>query len=156
MVYNESSLENLCFAILSSSIEFALFFVPTPLNCTDANHLCTSFLTFKLNANETIAVIQSIIDVLPEDVTMEGNGLDYIFVHKNYLCSLIEKYLTNRTFTVRENDGSVHDMVIGAYESLAFLPNFMRAGVGVVIAANVWVFERAVELPDELCDGRWG
>ncbi|XP_057504842.1 lysM domain receptor-like kinase 3 isoform X2 [Actinidia eriantha] len=112
---------------------------PTPLNCTDANRLCTSFLAFKPNANETLAVIQSMFDVLPGDVTIEGNGRDYVFVRKNCSCSPIEeKYLTNTTFTVRENGGSVHDMVIGAYEGLAFLPNFTRAArAGSVVSLQL-------------------
>ncbi|PSS07394.1 LysM domain receptor-like kinase [Actinidia chinensis var. chinensis] len=112
---------------------------PTPLNCTDANRLCTSFLAFKQNANETLAVIQSMFDVLPEDVTIEGNGRDYVFVRKNCSCAPVEdKYLTNTTFTVRENGRSVHDMVIGAYEGLAFLPNFTRAArAGSVVSLQL-------------------
>ncbi|PSS09770.1 LysM domain receptor-like kinase [Actinidia chinensis var. chinensis] len=112
---------------------------PTPLNCTDANRLCTSFLAFKPNANETLAVIQSMFDVLPGDVTIEGNGRDDVFVRKNCSCSPFEeKYLTNTTFTVRENGGSVHDMVIGAYEGLAFLPNFTRAArAGSVVSLQL-------------------
>ncbi|KAL6996397.1 LysM domain receptor-like kinase 3 [Sarracenia purpurea var. burkii] len=67
-------------------------------------------------------------DVLSEDVTVEGNGRDYVFVRKNCSCAPAgKKYLTNTTFTVRENGGSVRDTVIEAYEGLAFLPNFTRA-----------------------------
>ncbi|XP_059640814.1 lysM domain receptor-like kinase 3 isoform X2 [Cornus florida] len=113
---------------------------PTPLNCTDTSRLCTSFLAFKPNPNQTLAVIQSMFDVFPEDVTVEGNGRDYLFIRKNCSCAMnIEKYLTNTTFTVRENGGSVYDMVIDSYDGLAFLPNSTRpARVGAVVSLQLF------------------
>ncbi|THF98481.1 hypothetical protein TEA_005976 [Camellia sinensis var. sinensis] len=104
------------------------FSYPTPLNCSDTTRLCTSFLAFKPNSNETLAVIQSMFDVLPEDLTFEGNGRDYVFIRKNCSCfRSIKKYLTNTTYTVRENSGSVYDVVVEAYDGLAFFPNNMKA-----------------------------
>ncbi|KAM7476010.1 hypothetical protein LguiB_023253 [Lonicera macranthoides] len=100
---------------------------PSPLNCTETTRLCTSFLAFKPQPNQTLALIQSMFDVLPQDLTVEGNGRDYIFIRKNCSCaSPIKKYLTNTTYTVRENGGFVYDKVIEAYGGLAFLPNSRR------------------------------
>lgn len=100
---------------------------PSPLNCTETTRLCTSFLAFKPQPNQTLALIQSMFDVLPRDLTVEGNGRDYIFIRKNCSCaSPIKKYLTNTTYTVRENGGFVYDKVIEAYGGLAFLPNSRR------------------------------
>ncbi|XAR50687.1 Non-specific serine/threonine protein kinase [Bertholletia excelsa] len=116
------------------------FAYPTPLNCTDTGRLCSSFLAFKPSADETLLVIQSMFDVLPDDVTVEGNGRDYVFIRKNCSCDPnLNKYLTNTTFTVRKNGGSVHDMVIEAYEGLAFLPNFTRpARTGAVVSLRLF------------------
>ncbi|KAI8020628.1 LysM domain receptor-like kinase 3 [Camellia lanceoleosa] len=128
--------------LLSSVLHFytLCFSYPTPLNCTDTTRLCTSFLAFKPNSNETLSVIQSMFDVLPEDVTVEGNGRDYVFIRKNCSCaSTTYKYLTNTTYTVRENGGSVHEMVIEAYDGLALLPNFSRAArAGAVVSLELF------------------
>lgn len=94
----------------------------TPLNCTDTTRLCTSFIAFKPTAEQTLAVIQSMFDVLPRDIKIEGNGRNYIFIKKNCTCSSdLNKYLTSTTFTVRENNGSVYDMVMRAYDGLAYV-----------------------------------
>ncbi|CAK9153487.1 unnamed protein product, partial [Ilex paraguariensis] len=79
-------------------------------------------------------------DVLPEDITVEGNDRGYVFIRKNCSCaSTIHKYLTNTTFTVRENGGSVYDMVINAYGGLAFLSNSNReARVGGVVSLRLF------------------
>ncbi|KAL7191236.1 hypothetical protein ACSBR2_023330 [Camellia fascicularis] len=128
--------------LLSSVLHFytLCFSYPTPLNCTDTTRLCTSFLAFKPNLNETLSVIQSMFDVLPEDVTVEGNGRDYVFIRKNCSCaSTTYKYLTDTTYTVRENGGSVHEMVIEAYDGLALLPNFSRAArAGAVVSLELF------------------
>ncbi|CAI9757642.1 unnamed protein product [Fraxinus pennsylvanica] len=93
----------------------------TPLNCTDTTRLCTSFIAFKPTAEQTLAVIQSMFDVLPQDIRIEGNGRNYIFIKKNCSCSSdLNEYLTSTTFTVRENNGSVYDMVMRAYDGLAY------------------------------------
>lgn len=101
---------------------------PTPMNCTDTTRLCTSFLAFKPSPNQTLPVIQSMFDVLPEDVTVEGDGGGgYVFIKKNCSCaSGINEYLTNTTFTVRSGEGYVYDMVTEAYGGLTFLPNSTR------------------------------
>ncbi|KAA8541739.1 hypothetical protein F0562_022891 [Nyssa sinensis] len=130
----------LLFLLISFLQIYSLCSYPTPLNCTDTTRLCTSFLAFKPNANQTFAVIQSMFDVLPEDVTVEGNGRDYVFIRKNCSCaSTIKRYLTNTTFTVRENGGSVYDMVIEAYDGLAFLSNTTRAArTGAVMSLQLF------------------
>ncbi|RDX63975.1 LysM domain receptor-like kinase 3, partial [Mucuna pruriens] len=97
---------------------------PTPTNCTDTSRVCTSFLAFKPQPNQTLAVIQSMFDVLPSEITVEGNGWDYIFIRKNCSCAAgMKKYLSNTTLTVKSNGGLVHDLVMEAYDGLALLPN---------------------------------
>ncbi|KAI3763342.1 hypothetical protein L1987_53796 [Smallanthus sonchifolius] len=112
----------------------------TPLNCTEASRLCTSFLAFSPSANETLGVIMSMFDVLPEDVTVEGNGRDYVFVRKNCSCIdlSVRKYLTNTTYTARENGESLYGMVVDAYGGLGYLANFTRpARVGAVVSLQL-------------------
>ncbi|PIN26044.1 Serine/threonine protein kinase [Handroanthus impetiginosus] len=124
------------FFLCSSSVEA----YPSPLNCTDTTRLCTSFLAFKPSPEQTLPVIQSMFDVLQEDITIEGNGRDYIFIKKNCSCaSGLNKYLTNTTFTVRENNGSVYDLVIDSYDGLAYFPsNFTReAKKGTVVSLRL-------------------
>ncbi|KAF8400946.1 hypothetical protein HHK36_014249 [Tetracentron sinense] len=79
-------------------------------------------------------------DVLPEDVTVEGNGRDYLFIKKNCSCvSPIKKYLTSTTFTVKADEGSVYEMVREAYEELAFVPNAtQRARAGAVVSLHLF------------------
>ncbi|KAL2539203.1 LysM domain receptor-like kinase 3 [Abeliophyllum distichum] len=113
---------------------------PTPLNCTDTTRLCTSFLAFKPTSKQTLPVIQSMFDVLSQDITIEGNGRDYIFIKKNCFCaSGLHKYLSNTTFTVRENNGSLYDLVMDAYDGLAyFSTNFTRkARKGAVVSLRL-------------------
>lgn len=113
-----------------------------PLNCTETSRLCTSFLAFIPSPNQTLAVIMSMFDVLPPDVTVEGNGRDYVFVKKNCSCAgyPVNKYLTTTTYTVRENGGSLYDMVVDAYGGLGFLSNFTRrpARVGAVVSLKLF------------------
>ncbi|KAL2332329.1 hypothetical protein Fmac_019910 [Flemingia macrophylla] len=97
---------------------------PTPMNCTDTSRICTSFLAFKPQPNQTLAVIQSMFDVLPGEITVEGNGWDYIFIRKNCSCAAgMKKYVSNTTLTVKSNGGYVHDLVIEAYDGLALMPS---------------------------------
>lgn len=113
---------------------------PTPLNCSDPGRLCSSFLAFKPGPDETLSVIQSMFDVLPHDITVEGNGRDYVFIRKNCSCAPgNNQYLTNTTFTVRESNGSVYDLVIDAYDGLAYFPtNFTReAKKGAVVSLKL-------------------
>ncbi|XP_043719762.1 lysM domain receptor-like kinase 3 [Telopea speciosissima] len=116
-----------------------LFSDPTPLNCSDSTRLCTSFLAFKPNRNQTLAAIQSMFDVLPNDITVEGNDFGYLFIKKNCSCSaLIDKYLTNTTFTVRQDEGLVYEMVREAYGGLAFMSNSTRKALyGSVISLQL-------------------
>ncbi|XP_047964159.1 lysM domain receptor-like kinase 3 [Salvia hispanica] len=102
---------------------------PSPLNCTDTTRLCTSFLAFKPSPEQPLPVILSMFDVLQEDVTVEGNGRDYVFIKKNCSCALgLRKYLSNTTFTVREDNGSVYGLVRESYDGLAYFPsNVTRA-----------------------------
>ncbi|KVI05947.1 Concanavalin A-like lectin/glucanase, subgroup, partial [Cynara cardunculus var. scolymus] len=114
---------------------------PTPLNCTETSRLCTSFLAFSPSPNQTLDVIMSMFDVLPNDVTVEGNGRNYVFVRKNCSCatSPVYKYLTNTTYTVRKNGGSVYDLVVDSYGGLAYLSNFSRpARTGAVVSLQLF------------------
>ncbi|KAF4404917.1 hypothetical protein G4B88_006303 [Cannabis sativa] len=118
-----------------------LFSYPTPMNCTDTTRLCTSFLAFKPMENQTLSVIQSMFDVLPGDVTVEGTGgRGYVFIKKNCSCaSTIKKYVTNTTFTVKSSNGLVHDMVMEAYNGLAIVPNTTRpAKYGAVVSLTLF------------------
>ncbi|XP_047316983.1 lysM domain receptor-like kinase 3 [Impatiens glandulifera] len=112
----------------------------SPLNCSDTVRVCTSFISFKPNPNETFQVIQSMFDVLPQDITLEGDDRGYVFIRKNCSCSpYVKKYLTNTTFTVRQNGGSVHNMVIDGYQGLALLPNYTRAArAGAVVSIQLF------------------
>lgn len=121
----------------------ALFsYTTTPMNCTDTTRLCTSFLAFKPKVNQTLAVIQSMFDVLPGDVTVEGSdgGRGYVFVRKNCSCAEgIKQYVTNTTFTVKSGQGLVHDLVADAYDGLALLPNTTRAARnGAVVSLRLF------------------
>lgn len=117
---------------------------PTPLNCTEASRLCTSFLSFTPSPNQTLEVILSMFDVLPNDVTVDAvktNGRNTVFVRKNCSCSNspVHEYVTNTTYTVRKNGGSVYDMVIDAYGGLAYLSNFTRpAREGAVVSLQLF------------------
>ncbi|KAK3410904.1 hypothetical protein EUGRSUZ_J02935 [Eucalyptus grandis] len=112
----------------------------TPMNCTDTSRLCTSFLAFKPEQNETFGVIQSMFDVLPADVTVESSNLDYVFVRKNCSClSTPRKYATNTTYTMKSDEGYVYDTVIEAYDGLALLPNSTRrAKAGAVVSLRLF------------------
>lgn len=115
-------------------------FSTQPMNCTETTRLCTSFLAFKPQENLTLAMIQSMFDVLPQDVTREGNGHGYIFIKKNCSCLSKDKvYVTNSTYTVKFSGGYVYDIVINAYDGLAFLPNTTRqAKVGAVVSLRLF------------------
>ncbi|XP_050232360.1 lysM domain receptor-like kinase 3 [Mercurialis annua] len=111
-----------------------------PMNCTDTTRLCTSFLAFKPQENQSLSVIQSMFDVLPQDVTLEDNDHGYVFIKKNCSClSSARVYATNSTFTVKSSEGFVYDIVFDAYEGLALLPNTTRsAKVGAVISLRLF------------------
>ncbi|KAJ9190258.1 hypothetical protein P3X46_001481 [Hevea brasiliensis] len=128
----------ICF--LSLQILSAHSYSTQPLNCTDTTRLCTSFLAFKPQENQTLAVIQSMFDVLPQDVAIEGNGHGYIFIKKNCSClSTTKVYASNTTYTVKSSEGHVYDIVIDAYDGLAFMPNTTRlAKVGAVISLRLF------------------
>ncbi|KAL9405594.1 hypothetical protein Peur_002566 [Populus x canadensis] len=128
----------LCFLCLQ--IQPLHSFSTQPMNCTDTTRLCTSFLAFKPQENLTLAMIQSMFDVLPQDVTREGNGHGYIFIKKNCSCLSKDKvYVTNSTYTVKFSGGYVYDIVINAYDGLAFLPNTTRqAKVGAVVSLRLF------------------
>ncbi|XP_022955950.1 lysM domain receptor-like kinase 3 [Cucurbita moschata] len=129
----------LCFALLLQHHSLC-FSYPMPLNCTDTTRLCTSFLAFEPRPNQTLSVIQSMFDVLPEDVTVEGNGRDYVFIRKNCSCaSGLKKYITNTTLTIKSNRGYVYDIVMEAYDGLALLPNTTRlARNGAVVSLRLF------------------
>ncbi|CAL9056237.1 unnamed protein product [Musa banksii] len=96
----------------------------TPLNCSDTTRVCTSFLAFKAGRSVPLSQIQSMFDVFPEDVTAdEGSSPGYVFIRKNCSCLSNNEYLTNTTFTVREEVSSVYPVVAQSYQGLAFLPN---------------------------------
>jgi hypothetical protein len=120
----------------------------TPMTCTDTTRLCTSFVAFKPEPNQTLDVILSMFDVLPNDITVElsnglnnNNGFNYHFVRKNCSClRTTMEYASNTTFTVRSNVGFVNDIALEAYDGLAFsLPNTTRqAKVGAVVSLRLF------------------
>lgn len=71
-MYNMQLLRTLVFvSVLFIQVHFLLSY-PTPLNCTDTDRLCTSFIAFQPSEKQTLAVIESMFDVLPGDVTAEA------------------------------------------------------------------------------------
>ncbi|KAG5016221.1 hypothetical protein JHK85_022357 [Glycine max] len=110
------------------------------MNCTDTSRVCTSFMAFKPGPNHTLALIQSMFDVLPGDITVEGTGWGYMFIRKNCSCAAgIKNYVSNTTFTVKSNEGLLYDMVMDAYDGLAFLPNTTRmARNGAVVSLTLF------------------
>ncbi|GLU14423.1 hypothetical protein SLE2022_309950 [Rubroshorea leprosula] len=128
------------------------------MNCSDAARLCTSFLAFKPQENQTLEVIQSMFDVLPEDITVEKDSYGYVFIKKNCSCLTSKNYAANTTFTVRSNEGDVYDMVLEAYDGLALVPNFTRkAKVGSVVflrlfcgcSSGLWNYLMSYVMRDE-------
>lgn len=85
-------------------------------------------------------MIQSMFDVLPQDVTVEGNDHGYIFIKKNCSClSTTKVYASNTTYTMKSSEGYAYDIVIDAYDGLGFLPNTTRlAKVGAVISLRLF------------------
>ncbi|CAI9260960.1 unnamed protein product [Lactuca saligna] len=134
-------LQSLMLLVFASQLQKPSYANTAPLNCTETSRLCTSFLAFSLSPNQTLAVIMSMFDVLPQDVTLEGNGRDYIFVRKNCSCSNspVPKYLTNTTYTVRKDGRSLYRMVVDAYGGLGYLPYFTRpARAGAVVSLQLF------------------
>ncbi|XP_047179868.1 lysM domain receptor-like kinase 3 isoform X1 [Vigna umbellata] len=121
-------------------LHFSSCYSTEPMNCTDTGRVCTSFIAFKPEPNQTLALIQSMFDVLPGDITVEGNAWGYVFIRKNCSCAAgIKKYLSNTTFTVKSNEGLVYDVVMSAYDGLAVLPNTTRrARNGAVVSLRLF------------------
>ncbi|XP_015902419.3 lysM domain receptor-like kinase 3 [Ziziphus jujuba] len=131
----------LILCILFLQVPKLFSFPAAAMNCTDTTGLCTSFLAFKPQPNQTLAVIQSMFDVLPNDVTVEGDdGQGFVFIKKNCSCaSGIKNYVTNTTFTVKSSEGNVYDLVMEAYDGLASLPNTTRpARYGAVVSLSLF------------------
>ncbi|XP_018453799.2 lysM domain receptor-like kinase 3 isoform X2 [Raphanus sativus] len=111
-----------------------------PMNCSDTSRLCTSFLAFKPNRNQTFSIIQSMFDALPSDVTADATSSGDIYLRKNCSClaTTPHHYATNTTFTIRQNGGSVSDAVVSAYSGLSFPLNSSReARAGVVVSVQL-------------------
>lgn len=132
---------NLLFALLSLIAHMSSHHAyPTPMNCTDASRLCTSFLAFKREPNQTLSLLQSMFDVSPSDITVEDpTKIEYVFIKKNCSCLFsTKKYVTNTTFTLKTDDGFVSDIVDGAYDGLAMVPNTTRrARIGGVVSLRL-------------------
>ncbi|CAN6456767.1 unnamed protein product [Victoria cruziana] len=115
-----------------------------PLSCSDTSRVCTSFMAYKAGPFQTLSEIQSMFDVLPPQVTMgsslELDGHRYMFIKKNCSCfPPVKRYLSNTTFTVRENDGQVTEMVTRAYQGLAIPPNSTRTvHIGAVVSLRLF------------------
>ncbi|KAG5008686.1 hypothetical protein JHK87_017201 [Glycine soja] len=130
----------LLFLLFQLHLHCSTCYPTEPMNCTDTSRVCTSFMAFKRGPNHTLALIESMFDVLPGDITVEGNGWGYMFIRKNCSCAAgIKKYVSNTTFTVKSNEGLVYDMVMDAYDGLAFLPNTTRmARNGAVVSLRLF------------------
>lgn len=108
------------------------------MKCTDTSRLCASFLAYKPPKNKSIEIVESMFDVMPQQITIEGHGRDYLFIRKNCSCGSTMKYITNTTYTVRENNGLVTDLVAEDYGGLAIVPNFTRpARDGLVVGLQL-------------------
>ncbi|KAK7261767.1 hypothetical protein RIF29_28086 [Crotalaria pallida] len=122
--YNAMDLTLHFLLIFLLQLHFICSYSASPMNCSDTTRVCTSFLAFKPQPNHTMALIQSMFDVLPSDISVEGSGWDYTFIRKNCSCAAgINKYVSDTTFTVRSKEGLVNELVMDAYDGLAFLPN---------------------------------
>ncbi|CDY22875.1 BnaA06g02020D [Brassica napus] len=109
------------------------------MNCSDTSRLCTSFLAFKPNQNQTFSIIQSMFDALPSDITADAASGD-VYVRKNCSCltTTPHQYATNTTFTIRQNRSSVSDAVVSDYSGLAFPLNSTReARPGAVVSVQL-------------------
>ncbi|KAJ4842867.1 LysM domain receptor-like kinase 3 [Turnera subulata] len=128
------------YSLFSLKIQSLHSYSTQPMNCTDTMRLCTSFLAFKPQENHTLAVIESMFDVVSQDVTVEGNGRGYIFIRKNCSCLSTDKvYVSNTTYTVRSNQGYVYDIVVNSYDGLVLPPNTTRkAKVGAVVSLRLF------------------
>ncbi|KAK9131083.1 hypothetical protein Sjap_011570 [Stephania japonica] len=139
------------FSILATILFVSVNLFPirssTPLNCTETNRVCTSFLAFKPPKNnnphvtqQTLTLIGSMFDVLGADVFFDREN-DLVFVRKNCSCaSPSMKYLTNTTFTVRRSGGSVGDEVREAYKGLEYVEGGSArrgARVGAVVSLHL-------------------
>ncbi|WZZ64360.1 hypothetical protein YC2023_075730 [Brassica napus] len=110
-----------------------------PMYCFDTSRLCTSFLAFKPNKNQTFSIIQSMFDALASDITADVTSGD-IYVRKNCSCltTTPHQYATNTTFTIRQNRSSVSDAVVSDYSGLAFPLNSTReARPGAVVSVQL-------------------
>ncbi|OAY82162.1 lysM domain receptor-like kinase 3 [Ananas comosus] len=136
----------LSIAILALNLVSSRSATTPPLNCSDTGRLCTSFIAFKVDLNVTLARIESMFDVLAEDVTADAiSSPGYVFVRKNCSCLYSKKYLTNTTLTVpvAEVGEPAAPIVAAAYGALAFLPNSTRgsgagARAGAVVALHLF------------------
>jgi hypothetical protein len=67
--------------------------------------------------------VESKFDVLVDDITLDQSvdaGDRHVFIKKNCSCVLTHKqYLSNTTYTVRENGGYLGSMLEMAYGGLA-------------------------------------
>ncbi|CAN0878126.1 LysM domain receptor-like kinase 3 [Linum grandiflorum] len=113
-----------------------------PMNCTDTGRICRAYLAFKPSKDQTFQVVQSMFDVLPQDLTVEGGSSEYVFVRKNCSCLYDDRvYATNSTYTVKSNGGFVNDVVLGAYDGLALLPSNVTsrraARAGAVVSVRL-------------------
>ncbi|KAF3775387.1 LysM domain receptor-like kinase 3 [Nymphaea thermarum] len=121
----------------------SVFASSLPLSCSDTSRVCSSFMAYKAGPYQTLSEIQSMFDVLPPQVTMEPSleldGDRYLFIKKNCSCfPPVKRYLSNTTFTVRENDGQVAEMVARAYQGLAIPPNSTRTvHTGAVVSLRL-------------------
>lgn len=121
-----------------------VFSYPTPLNCTDTSRVCTSFIAFKPNENQGLPLLESMFDVLKDDITVEKKSgvvdqVEYVFIKKSCFCAhTVSGYLTNTTYTVSSNGGSVSDVVNEAYGGLGYMANSTReARYGAVVSLHL-------------------
>ncbi|CAN8288250.1 unnamed protein product [Cochlearia groenlandica] len=130
------TLTNSLFFFFIITISLHNFTYSKPMNCSDTSRLCTSFLAFRPNKNQSLSLIQSMFDALPSDITFNE---DYLYIKKNCSClTTTHQYTTNTTFTIRQNIGHVSDSVVSAYSGLAFPPNSSReARAGSVVSVQL-------------------
>ncbi|KAK9677039.1 hypothetical protein RND81_11G118000 [Saponaria officinalis] len=116
--------------------------ITQPMNCSDTSRVCTSFLALKPTSNFTLSTIQSMFDVLPNDVTVENSKKDYIFIKKNCSCDQkLRKYLSFTTYTVKKIDGHLSNLVGSEYQGLAFLGelnNNKKIKIGGVVSVRLF------------------
>lgn len=114
-----------------------------PLHCSDVSRVCESFVSYTLRPQQSLGEVESLFDVLVDDITLDQSvdaGDRHVFIKKNCSCvSTRKQYLSNTTYTVTENVGSLGSMLEMYYGGLAWMPNnaSRKLHLGAVVSLHL-------------------